>query len=105
MADLWRPFRGIKIEELEERLILFCFYHPLDLRWVLDNRLWTYESCLTPDQVPLDKADFWLQVYDLPQSYCTLAVGKVVEDHVGGFIAIDDKHRFTKEEPFMRFRA
>ncbi|CAN0920097.1 hypothetical protein LINGRAHAP2_LOCUS31837 [Linum grandiflorum] len=41
MADIWRPYRGIIIEELEGKLILFCFYHALDLRWVLENGPWT----------------------------------------------------------------
>ncbi|CAN0893228.1 hypothetical protein LINGRAHAP2_LOCUS18034 [Linum grandiflorum] len=64
MADLWRAYSGMQIEELGERLILFRFYHVLDMQWVLENRPWTYESCLvnmkeirqgeTPDQVSLE---------------------------------------------------
>ncbi|CAN0846301.1 hypothetical protein LINGRAHAP2_LOCUS4382 [Linum grandiflorum] len=70
MANLWRLYRGIRIAELDERLILFRFYHELDLRWVLDNGPWTFESCLVsmgeiwrgqrPDRVPLNTAEFWV---------------------------------------------
>ncbi|CAN0846668.1 hypothetical protein LINGRAHAP2_LOCUS4555 [Linum grandiflorum] len=114
-TDLWRPYRGMRIEELDDRLILFRFYHPLDLRWVLDNGSWTYESCLvsmneiqagqTPDQVSLEKAEFWIQVNGLLEKFCTLAVGRVVGEYVRGFVALDENHRYTRDEPFMRIHA
>ncbi|CAN0885531.1 Uncharacterized protein At4g02000 [Linum grandiflorum] len=115
IADLWRPYRGIKIEELEEGRILFRFFHEIDLRWVMENSPWTYESCLivmaailpgqTPAQIPLNMADFWVQGYKMPNSYCTTAVGRVVGDHVGNFVSMDEEHKFTPEEPYMRLRA
>ncbi|CAN0916180.1 hypothetical protein LINGRAHAP2_LOCUS29575 [Linum grandiflorum] len=88
MADLWRPFRGMRIEELEDHRILFRFFHTLDLRWVNDNGPWTYDSFLIvmtelgsgmlPMEVPLQEADFWVQGHAMPASFCIEAVGRVI---------------------------
>ncbi|CAN0825910.1 hypothetical protein LINGRAHAP2_LOCUS534 [Linum grandiflorum] len=103
MADLRRPFRGMRIEELEDHRILFRFFHMLDLRWVIDNGPWTYDSWLVamkeidhgvfPMEVSLHEAEFWVQGHALPASFCTEAVGRVIGDHVVSFVAFDGDHR------------
>ncbi|CAN0871075.1 hypothetical protein LINGRAHAP2_LOCUS9740 [Linum grandiflorum] len=115
IADIWRPYKGIQISKLEEDRILFRFFHELDLRWVLENSPWTYESCLivmaeiqqgqVPMQISLVSTEFWVQGYKMPSSYCTAAVGRVVGDHVGKFVAMDEEHKFTLAEPYMRVRV
>ncbi|CAN0884353.1 hypothetical protein LINGRAHAP2_LOCUS14811, partial [Linum grandiflorum] len=93
----------------------FVFFHILDLRWVLDNGPWTYNSWLVvmaeikngqlPTQVPLTESEFWIQGHDLPASFCTEAVGKVIANHAGQFVSMDVDHKFTMEEPFIRLRV
>ncbi|CAN0916159.1 Uncharacterized protein At4g02000 [Linum grandiflorum] len=115
MADLWRPYRGIQIEEVDGQRILFRFFHVLDLRWVIDNGAWTFDSWLVvmteikpaeiPTQVPLFEANFWVQGHSMPASYCTEAVGQVIGNHVGSFVGLDKEHKFSRDEPYIRLRA
>ncbi|CAN1792325.1 hypothetical protein LINPERHAP1_LOCUS19633 [Linum perenne] len=37
LAEIWRPVKGMSVRDLGNKLILFWFYHVLDLRWVIDN--------------------------------------------------------------------
>ncbi|CAN0917466.1 hypothetical protein LINGRAHAP2_LOCUS30315 [Linum grandiflorum] len=38
-------------------------------------------------------------------TYCTTIVGKVLGDHIGAYVMIDEEHRFSKEEPFLLVKA
>ncbi|CAN1760293.1 hypothetical protein LINPERHAP1_LOCUS7477 [Linum perenne] len=38
MASIWQPARGVQIQDLGEKLILFSFFHQKDLRWVVEGR-------------------------------------------------------------------
>ncbi|CAN1790280.1 hypothetical protein LINPERHAP1_LOCUS18764 [Linum perenne] len=31
MNEIWSPGRGVEIEDLGGKLILFCFFHEIDL--------------------------------------------------------------------------
>ncbi|CAN1847889.1 hypothetical protein LINPERHAP1_LOCUS38706 [Linum perenne] len=46
LANIWRPGKGVMIEELGNRLILLCFYHERDLRWVIDYGSWSFDNSL-----------------------------------------------------------
>ncbi|CAN0837262.1 hypothetical protein LINGRAHAP2_LOCUS1751 [Linum grandiflorum] len=46
MSDLWRPGRGMEVEDLGDKLYLFQFHHINNLRWVTDRGPWTYDNAL-----------------------------------------------------------
>ncbi|CAN0843271.1 hypothetical protein LINGRAPRIM_LOCUS216 [Linum grandiflorum] len=46
LAMLWRPGYCMAVEDLGDKHYLFRFNHGHDLRWVLDNRPWTFDSAL-----------------------------------------------------------
>ena len=68
MDSIWRPGRGINIKDLGSRLILFQFYHLIDLRRVMDGGPWSFDNHLlvlhelksdeSPAEVPLYFASF-----------------------------------------------
>ncbi|MBA0689170.1 hypothetical protein Goari_006909 [Gossypium aridum] len=42
LAKLWHPLEGISITEIEEKRILFRFYHKIDLKRVWDVVSWSH---------------------------------------------------------------
>lgn len=46
MADIWRPCRGVQINEVEPGLFLFQFYHHLDIQKVLKQGPWSFDKHL-----------------------------------------------------------
>ncbi|CAN1776997.1 Uncharacterized protein At4g02000 [Linum perenne] len=115
LATIWRPGKGVTIEELGDRLILFRFYHERDLRWVIERGPWSFDNALLvmrelkpgdlPTTVTLTSTEFWIQVHDVPAAFCTERVGKILGDYVGEYLAFDEKHRYTADTPYMRIRV
>ncbi|CAN1780547.1 hypothetical protein LINPERHAP1_LOCUS15128 [Linum perenne] len=35
LASIWRPGRGISVEDLGNKLLLFRFYHERDIQWAM----------------------------------------------------------------------
>ncbi|CAN1821359.1 Uncharacterized protein At4g02000 [Linum perenne] len=114
LVSAWRPGKGVTMEDLGGRLILFRFYHEKDLRWVLENGPWSWDKALpvmkelqtgdTPSSVPLTHADFWVQIHELPPKFCTERVGKVLGSFVGEVLNYDAKITHTHKTPYMRVR-
>ncbi|CAN0905789.1 hypothetical protein LINGRAHAP2_LOCUS23867 [Linum grandiflorum] len=46
LANLWKPKEGITIEDKGDGLILFRFYHPRDLRLVVEGGPWSFDQNL-----------------------------------------------------------
>ncbi|CAN1275000.1 hypothetical protein LINPERPRIM_LOCUS15571 [Linum perenne] len=68
LSEVWQPGRGIQIVDLGNRLILFRFFHIIDLTWVLDAGPWNFNGHLllihklepgeNPITVPLTSTKF-----------------------------------------------
>ncbi|CAN0884251.1 hypothetical protein LINGRAHAP2_LOCUS14784 [Linum grandiflorum] len=115
MANLWRPREGITITDKGEKLILFRFYHPLDMDLVLERGPWTFDQNLLAlrsfapgedyTQVPLHEVDFWVSVYDLTAEFYSEVVGKALGNFLGNFILYDDTNQYVDRDSYMRIRV
>lgn len=66
----------------------FVFYHVLDMQKVLEGGRWTFEQSLLvyhylkdnedPHSVKLNTMDIWVQVYDLPNSFVSENIFKIL---------------------------
>ncbi|XP_074327202.1 uncharacterized protein LOC141665116 [Apium graveolens] len=100
LAALWRPKEGVEIHDLGGQRYSFVFYHVLDLQKVMEGGPWTFEQNLlilhqlveseNPHQVPFNKMDMWIQIYDLPRGMLS---EKIIQG-IGNFVKI-----FTKSDP------
>ncbi|CAN1786378.1 hypothetical protein LINPERHAP1_LOCUS17213 [Linum perenne] len=96
LAELWQLGRGVTIEDLGDNLLLFCFYHEIDLRRMMELGPWHFDSSLivmkelqpteNPRSVELLEADFWVQVYNLPPGFFSLTVGQALGNFIGKLI-------------------
>uniref|UniRef100_A0A2C9U4G5 DUF4283 domain-containing protein n=1 Tax=Manihot esculenta TaxID=3983 RepID=A0A2C9U4G5_MANES len=46
LSSIWRPSCGIFMQELASKILLFQFFHSVDLRRVLDGGPWTFNNAL-----------------------------------------------------------
>ncbi|CAH9071794.1 unnamed protein product [Cuscuta epithymum] len=112
MAMVWRPVRGVSIDEIEDSKFLLQFYHEGDLNRVVDEGPWSFEQNLVvikrlgrtdkPLEVALDHADFWVQVHDLPLSYMTARAARGIANSIGSFVQLDESSPGGKKRLFMR---
>ena len=79
VAAMWRPERGIFVQELDDRQFLFKFFHEYDINRVLEGGPWIYDNMYillhrllpneAPTAIPLDSLDFWVQIHNLPAGF------------------------------------
>ncbi|CAH9134383.1 unnamed protein product [Cuscuta epithymum] len=117
MASLWRPVKGVSIQEIDEKRYLFTFYHILDMRRVLDEGAWSFERNLLllkeiktediPSQVKLYEAELWVQVRDAAYGFMNLGSVRKISNFIGEFHKFDDKKSISDEKfkSYLRIRV
>ncbi|XP_050241424.1 uncharacterized protein At4g02000-like [Quercus robur] len=96
---LWKLNKGVQISELEEDLYLVEFGDEKDKRKVLDMCPWSYEKQLvliqefdgklTPKEIEVKWAPFWVQIYNLPLNSRTRETGWAIGSCLGAVIDVD----------------
>ncbi|CAN1238084.1 hypothetical protein LINGRAPRIM_LOCUS2033 [Linum grandiflorum] len=99
MALIWKPGRGVKIEDLNDGHYLFRFQHEVDICRVMKDGPWNFNGSLLilhelkpgekPKSVPFTKVPFWVQVHDIPFDHFSEATGKILGDKVGRYLNYD----------------
>lgn len=115
LTNIWKPKRGISIKEVGCSRFLFQFFHPLDLKRILDGSPWSFGNWPLivhhlkkgeyPLRVPLNSILFWIHVYDLPLGYTTESVGKQLGNFIGRFLEYDKTNKTVVWRPYMRLRV
>ncbi|CAN0899573.1 Uncharacterized protein At4g02000 [Linum grandiflorum] len=110
-----RSEQGMSLDDLGEKHYLFRFNHPRDLRWVVENRPWTYDNSLlvlhelkkgeSPESILFTSAAFWVQIHELPARFCKESVRHILGAFVGQYVAFDTKTKFSRETPYLRIRV
>ncbi|CAH9085499.1 unnamed protein product [Cuscuta epithymum] len=82
---------------------------------VLGGRQWLYEQNLlvlwslkpgdVPLRVPLNEAEFWVQVHNVPYDYMNLGVARRVDNFIGKFINFDKSQFEESWNSYMRIRV
>nr|GLL20147.1 uncharacterized protein LOC109173053 [Ipomoea trifida] len=115
MATVWRPRKGVAAKELSNNTYLFQFFHELDMQRVLDNGPWSFEQNLLilakispeipPLSMPLDSADFWVQLHDLPLGFFSDRAAMAIGNFIGEFIRTDEDAFNGWRKSFLRIRV
>lgn len=97
MAVLWKPGKGVYINNLEPYLFLFQFFHEVDVKRVMEGCMWSFnrkalvmrrlQEGEKPRSVELNTMDLWVQVYDLNIGFMTERVITEVGNNNGKFVA------------------
>ncbi|CAH9106030.1 unnamed protein product [Cuscuta epithymum] len=115
MADVWRPGRGVHIRDLGERRYLFQFFHEVDINRIMADTPWSFDNNLlilsrleatdNPMKISLSHENFWVQAYNLPMSFFTEKMAKLIGDYVGQFVHADENNFKGGRKLFMRIRV
>lgn len=84
--QLWRSTNGFKIRWLGDHKVLFVFDNLLDADRIIQNQPWSfdkhfvviqrYDSDTPTSNLIFKKANFWVQVRDIPLRYMTKQMAK-----------------------------
>ncbi|MCI02673.1 histone-lysine N-methyltransferase ATXR2 [Trifolium medium] len=58
-----------------------------------------------PNYIPLDTADIWVQVHQLPFGFMNEQIGLSIDSHIGGSVKYDDINNFSPWRKYMRLRV
>lgn len=116
LSSIWRPVKGVFMEETNNpNVLLFKFFHKLDVQRVLDDEPWTFNQQVLPvkrlegtDQlssIQLTDLYIWIQVYDLPIVFNSEYILKSVGDYVGTFRASDPKKFQSLSRSYLRIQV
>lgn len=115
MATVWRPRMGVAAKDLSNNTYLFQFFHELDLQRVLNDGPWSFEQSLLvlakaqpdipPTATPLETADFWIQIHDLPLGFFSEKAVMAIGNFIGDFLSIDDDSPTGWWKSFIRIRV
>ena len=99
MRMLWKPNKNVQISEVDEDLFLVEFGDGRDKKKVLDMCPWSYEKQLvllhefdgklTPREVEIKWAPFWVQIFNLPLNCRTKEIGQAIGGKLGEVLEID----------------
>nr|KYP46012.1 hypothetical protein KK1_032396 [Cajanus cajan] len=111
MASIWGPGKGVSIPKIKPWVFLFQFYHPLDLKRVLDNGPWNFENNILivskifesdiPKDIPLNHVDVWVQVHNFPAGFISQNIGEHLGNSLGTFLDYDSKHNASLRKSYM----
>nr|POE67398.1 hypothetical protein CFP56_43642 [Quercus suber] len=96
---LWKPNKSMQISEVEEDLFLVEFGDSRDKKKVMDMCPWSYDKQLvliqdfdgklTPREIEIKWAPFWVQIYNLPLNCRTKGIGGAIGAKLGEVLEVD----------------
>ncbi|XP_019177857.1 PREDICTED: uncharacterized protein LOC109173053 [Ipomoea nil] len=115
MAAVWRPRMGVAAKELLNNTYLFQFFHDIDMQRVLNDGPWFFEQNrlvlaktqpdIPPMVIPLNIADFWIQIHDLPLGFFSEKSISAIGNFIGEFISIDEAALSGWLKSFIRIQV
>ncbi|XP_075665231.1 uncharacterized protein LOC142634866 [Castanea sativa] len=112
---LWKPNKGVQISEIEEELFLVEFGDEKDKKKVLDMCPWSYEKQLiliqeyegelTPKEIEMKWAPFWVQIYNLPLNSRTKETGWAIGSCLGSVLDVDVNEAGVQWSKCLRVRV
>ncbi|MCI08776.1 DUF4283 domain protein, partial [Trifolium medium] len=115
MGEIWQPGRGMDIEEAYPGLLIFKFFHQLDVQHILKQGLWSFDNHTLvlnmlkededPRDVPLFSIPFWIQIHNLPAGFMSHKTGKNIGNYIGEFLEYDEKNDSLSWRKYMCVRV
>lgn len=115
MAEVWRLARGVEIKEIKGGLLMFQFYHKMDMMRVYEGGPWSFDNymlCLGQvqpgdimEEIPLFHLPMWVQIHDLPVGFMSSVVGTALGNFIGEFMEYDKNNNTGIWRSYMRIRV
>lgn len=115
LAGVWRPGKGVTIDEPEPGLFIFQFYHKIDLQRIFSGGPWSFDNYMLvlavleagqrPEEVDLSRVNMWVQIHGLPAGFMSQAVGEHLGNHLGQFLEYDPNNNTGFWRSYMRIKV
>ncbi|XP_019190338.1 PREDICTED: uncharacterized protein LOC109184755 [Ipomoea nil] len=115
MAAIWQPAMGVTMQQIQSQRYLIRFYHEADLVRILSDGPWSFEQSLLimrrvmpgedPEVVPLDLADFWVQIHSLPTGLRSAVVVSAIGSFLGTLVMVDERNFDGTMRTYYRVRV
>ena len=99
MRMLWKTNKGVRISKIDDELFLVEFGDGKDKKKVVEMCPWSYENQLvlmqdfegelTPKEIDIRWAPFWIQIHNLPLKCRTKETGWAIGSSVGLVLDVD----------------
>ncbi|TXG69259.1 hypothetical protein EZV62_004194 [Acer yangbiense] len=103
IEHLWNPFGKVEIESVGENVFMFHFQNPEDRSRVWQRGPWHFDKSLIVLEMPegtgeiaklrFNKADFWVQIHDIPIMCMNRRSAKWLAEQIGEVIEIPSESR------------
>ena len=115
MRMLWKPNKGVQINEIGEEQFLAEFGDGRDKKRIMDMSPWTYEKQLIllkefeGEQIPKDiqlwQSPFWVQIHNLPLHCRTRETGWAIGSKLGEVVEVDVTKLGVQWGKYLRVRV
>lgn len=115
LANMWQPGQSIYIIKIVENRLLFQFYHSWDLKRVLEGGPWLYDNFMLATRklqfredhlvVPLNEAEIWVQIHQLPFGFMTEDVRVLIGNHIRKYVGYDAYNNYLVWRKYMRIKV
>ena len=115
MRMLWKPNKGVQINEIGEELFLAEFGDGRDKKRIMDMSPWTYEKQLillkefegeqVPKDIQLRQSPFWVQIHNLPLHCRTRETGWAIGSKLGEVVDVDVTESGVQWGKYLRVRV
>lgn len=111
LAQLWQG-QGVAISKMEENKFLVQFFHAWDMGRVYQGGLWLFKNYMLVlrklkfgEEPPMNEAEIWVQIHQLPFGLMSEDVGILIGNHIGKFITYDEQNNYGTWRKYMRIRV
>ncbi|KAL8543414.1 hypothetical protein ACS0TY_004086 [Phlomoides rotata] len=99
MNGAMAPLKGFEAREIDKNLFSFQFNSEEDMRVVLDREPWLFDKKVVilrelqrgeqPSTLTLNRATFWVRMYELPMAARTTGIVTLIAGKLGELLEID----------------
>lgn len=115
MKTLWRPRKGIDVDVISDNRFLFTLYAKGDVERIMEGCPWMFDKHILlmqhihnmeqPSKVILQKAIFWMRIYDLPLGVLKEGVIEKIGSKAGTVLALGHRKNHYIGGRYVRVRV
>jgi len=115
LGCLWQPDKQVDITRMDTNRFMFQFFSQGEMECIYQTGPWLFDNFMlvtrkvsfgeNPTVMPLDKAEIWVQLHNLPFGFMTETIGFLIGNHVGRFVKYDFENNCGTWRKFMRIKV
>jgi len=115
LKGIWKPFKGVVMEVIDDNLFAFIFNHENDMKRVLAGCPWHFENSLVLVKQVMTLAEikredlflcpFWIRILELSPNRISEEKAEQLGSMIGNFMEYDSGGKHVKYSGYIRVRV